>query len=338
MKAQEIAELVEGQLVGDGGVEIRAVAPIDRAQEGDISFIAGPSYAKHLATTGASVLLVPKGDWQTSKTLIVVDNPYFAFRQVLEAFYPPHSPLEEGIHPTAIVGPNTQLGAGTAVGAYVVIGRDCHIGAKVQIYPGVFIGDEVEIGEGTLIYPHVTIRERVRIGRNVIIHGGAVIGSDGFGYAQKGDRYYKIPQVGTVVIEDEVEIGANCTIDRATLGETRIRRGAKLDNLIQVAHNVEIGENTVIAAQTGISGSTKIGRNVVVGGQVGFVGHITIGDYSAFGAQAGVTKSIPPHTMVSGYPARPHHQQLRIEAAVQKLPDLIKRIKKIEEALGIERK
>ncbi len=329
----EIAALVQGDLDGDGSIKIHDVAKIETANPGEITFLSNPKYAKYVESTKAAAILVPRDFPATDRPVIRTQNPYFAFLKVLQTFHPPVMTVAEGIHPTAIVDATTQLGKNIRIGAGVVIDKHCRIGDEVVIHPGVVIGPEVEIGHHTLIYSNVAIRERVRIGTNVIIHSGTVIGSDGFGFAREGQQYFKIPQVGTVIIEDDVEIGANCAIDRATLGATIIRRGAKLDNLIQVAHNVEIGENTVIAAQTGISGSTKIGKNVMIGGQVGFVGHIEIGDNTTIGAQSGVSKSLPANSIYFGYPARPMMQAKREEAALRRLPDLLKKISDLEAKL-----
>ncbi len=329
----EIAAMVQGELDGDGGIKIRGVAKIETANPGEITFLSNPKYAKYLETTNAAAIIVSRDFPATTRPVIRTQNPYYAFLRVLQVFHPPVVTVAVGIHSTAIVDETAQLGRNIRVGPGVVIDRNCRIGDEVVIHAGVVIGPEVEIGHHTLIYANVTVRERVRIGNNVIIHSGTVIGSDGFGFAREGQQYFKIPQVGTVIIEDDVEIGANCAIDRATLGATVIHRGAKLDNLIQVAHNVEIGENTVIAAQTGISGSTKIGKNVMIGGQVGFVGHIEIGDNTIIGAQSGVSKSLPPNSTYFGYPARPMMQAKREEAALRRLPDLLKRIAELEAKL-----
>ncbi|MDZ7330436.1 MAG: UDP-3-O-(3-hydroxymyristoyl)glucosamine N-acyltransferase [candidate division KSB1 bacterium] len=329
----EIASLVQGELEGDGSIIIRGVAKIETASPGEITFLSNPKYAKYVETTQAAAILVSHDFPATDRPVIRTKNPYFAFLKVLQVFHPPLVTVAEGVHPTAIVDATAQLGKNVRIGPRVVIDRDCKIGDEVVIHPGVVLGPEVEIGHHTLIYANVTVRERVKIGSNVIIHSGTVIGSDGFGFAREGQQYFKIPQVGTVIIEDDVEIGANCAIDRATLGATVIHRGAKLDNLIQVAHNVEIGENTVIAAQTGISGSTKIGKNVMIGGQVGFVGHIEIGDNTVIGAQSGVSKSLPQNSTYFGYPARPMMQAKREEAALRRLPDLLKRVSELEARL-----
>lgn len=334
----EIAELVQGELEGAGTINIHGVAKIEDAGMGEITFISNPKYAKHIETTMASAVLVSKDFPGTTKPIIRTQNPYFAFLKVLKVFYPPREDLAAGIHPSAIIDQTTQIGSNIRIGANVVIDRNCKVGENVAIHPGVVIAPEVIIGSNTLIYANVVVREMVQIGNNVIIHCGTVIGSDGFGFAREGTQYHKIPQVGTVIIEDDVEIGANCTIDRATLGATILRRGVKLDNLIQVAHNVEIGENTVIAAQTGISGSTKIGKNVMIGGQVGFVGHIEIGDNTTIGAQSGVSKSLPANSVYFGYPARPIMQAKREEAALRKLPELLKKISNLETRLNSNQK
>lgn len=330
----DIAKLVEGELEGNDAITIRGVAKIEDARLGEITFIANPKYAKYIDSTQASAVLVGQDFPVTDRPVIRTANPYLAFLKLLRIFHPLQELLAPGIHPAAIIDRSAKLGAKVRIGAGVVIEKNCSIGDNVTIHPNVVIGPEVEIGSHTLIYANVSLRERVRIGNNVIIHCGAVIGSDGFGFAREGQQYLKIPQVGTVIIEDDVEIGANCTIDRATLGATILRRGVKLDNLIQVAHNVEIGENTVIAAQTGISGSTKIGKNVMIGGQVGFVGHIEIGDNTTIGAQSGITKSLPANSVYFGYPARPIMQAKREEAALRKLPELLKRIRELEARLA----
>ncbi|MBD3290557.1 UDP-3-O-(3-hydroxymyristoyl)glucosamine N-acyltransferase [candidate division KSB1 bacterium] len=333
LKITEVAHLVSGDLEGDSSLTITGIAKIDEASDGQISFISNPKYEKYIKTTNASAVLVSKDFPKTDKTIIRTENPYISFLKILTTFHPQQETLEPGIHESAVVDSSSSVGKDTAVGPNAAIGKRCKVGKNCRIHPGVVISDDVSIGDNVVLYPNATIRERVIIGNNVIIHNGTVLGSDGFGFAREGAMYHKIPQVGTVVIEDDVEIGSNCTIDRATMGETRIKRGAKLDNLIQVAHNVVIGENTVIAAQTGVSGSTKVGSNVVIGGQVGFVGHITIGDNTQIGAQSGVSKDLPSDAVFFGYPARPIMQAKREEAAIRKLPDLLKRISKLEKQL-----
>jgi UDP-3-O-[3-hydroxymyristoyl] glucosamine N-acyltransferase len=328
VKLYDIAKFLNAELLGDGDVEIKKVAEIQNAVRGDITFIANPKYERFFDTTQASAVIVGKNfnKRRDDISLLLVDEPYFAFVKVLKLLNPPVELLPAGIHPTAVVAQSAVLGKNVRIGANAVIGERVKIGDNTVIMPGVVVGDDVEIGSDVLIYPNVTIYHKCKIGNRVIIHSGTVIGSDGFGFAPRPDgSYEKIPQVGIVVIEDDVEIGSNCSVDRATLGETVIKRGAKLDNLIQIAHNVVIGENTVIAAQTGIAGSTKIGRNCVLAGQVGIVGHIEIADRTTIAAQSGVSKSITePGKVYFGYPAREHSVALRIEGAIRQLPELVK--------------
>lgn len=334
LKLKAIAEIVGGEVIGDDNIEINGVARIEEAQEGQIAFLANQKYSKFLLETKASAVIVPKDIHHVKgKALICLDDPYFAFLQVLNVFYPPKPFIDKGIHPSAVISEGTKLGKDLSIGPFVYIGKNCHIGNHSVIMPGVILYDDVIIGKACVLHANCCLREGVRVGDRVILHNGVVLGSDGFGFAPKGGKYHKIPQVGTVVIESDVEIGAHVTIDRATLGETRIHKGAKLDNLIQIAHNCTVGENTVIAAQTGLSGSTHIGKHVRVGGQVGFAGHLTVGDDAAIGAQSGVSKSVPSKTMVFGYPARPHREALRIEGALRRLPKLIKEISELKEKI-----
>ena len=326
----EVASWIGGQVDGDSSVEISTLAKIEEAGPGQLSFIANPKYSKFIETTQASAVLVDFDFPESTKTLIRIKNPYFAFLKLAERFYPGIPGVGPGIHPAAVVQDSAKIGDNHAIGANAYIGQNGSIGKNAKIYPNVFIGDKVQIGDNVIIYPNVSIREHCVIGNNVIIHMGAVIGSDGFGYAFENGQYHKLPQMGNVVLEDDVEIGANTTIDRATLGETRIYKGVKIDNLVQIAHNVQVDEHTAIAAQAGISGSTKIGKYVKMGGQAGLVGHISVGDNSAIGAQAGVTKSVPEKEYYSGYPARPHMRAKREEAALGKLPDLVKKVRRLE--------
>lgn len=334
-RAIDIAQILGGRLEGDPDAVISGVAKIEEARPGEITFLANPKYERFLSSTRASAVLVSESQKASLATVIRVENPYSAFATLLTIFYPPEEPPEEGIHASALVASEVNLGARVRIGAQVVIGQGCTLGDDVTVYPGVILGDRVSIGEKTTLRAGVSVRSDVRIGRRVVIQDNAVIGSEGFGFAPKeeGD-YEKIPQVGTVIIEDDVEIGAGCMIDRATLGATRIEQGAKLDNLIQVAHNVIIGRNTVIAAQSGISGSTKIGNGCMIGGQAGFVGHITLGDGSMVGAQSGISKSFPPGSKISGCPAKPHREELLIQAALKKLPGLSKRMDQLEKEIA----
>ncbi len=338
---EELAEVVGGKVIGDGGIRIVGVAGIKEAQEGQITFLANPKYESYLSTTAASAVIT-QGNGNFGGSVIKVTNPYLAFLKVVTLFsLGPMDRYPRGIHETAVIAESAAIGKEVSIGAYVVIGENVKISRGATILPLACINEDVKIGEDCLIYPHVTIRERCEIGARVIIHSGAVIGSDGFGYAKDGNRHHKIPQIGIVRIEDDVEVGANTTIDRATTGVTLIKRGSKIDNLVQIAHNVIVGENSVLAAQVGVSGSTELGKNVVLAGQAGLVGHIKIGEGAMVGAQGGVTKSIPSDTNVSGYPAREHSFAKKIYAATTRLPDLLKdfrdlqnRVKALEKGLG----
>jgi UDP-3-O-[3-hydroxymyristoyl] glucosamine N-acyltransferase len=330
---EELARIVGGEIIGPSGIVIDGVAGIKEAEEGQITFLANPRYESYLSETNASAVIANR-DGDSPRTILKVDNPYLAFLKVVTLFdRSPMERYERSVHPTAVVDESAVIGEEVAIGAYAVIGKNVVLGDRSTILAHACICENVTIGKDCLIYPHVTIRERSEIGNEVIIHAGAVIGSDGFGYAKDGNTHHKIPQIGIVRLEDNVEIGANATIDRATTGVTLVRRGSKIDNLVQLAHNVVVGEDSVLAAQVGISGSTEIGRNVVLGGQAGLVGHITIGDGSMVGAQGGVTKSIPPETRVSGYPAREHTLARKIYAATKRLPDVLKDFRKLQERI-----
>lgn len=344
MTLQAIADLINARIDADptgGSLEIRRVAKIEEAGAGDLTFLANPKYVRFLATTNASAVIVglalkgiPEREGR-GPALLRVQDPYLSFVRVLAAFHPPPDPVAPGIHPTAVIAPGATLGKDVRVAAYAVIGERVVVGDGAMIGPHVAVGNDVSIGPGSLLYPHVTIREGCRIGARVILQPGAVVGSDGFGFAPRKDGSYdKIPQMGIVVIEDDVEVGANTTIDRATMGETRIGRGAKLDNLIQIAHNVTVGPHTVIAAQTGVSGSTRIGANCVIGGQVGFAGHIEIADRTMIGAQSGLHRSIAaPGEQWFGYPAMPARQAMRVMGAMGQLPDLIADVRALKKRL-----
>lgn len=331
-KLKELAEFVGGTVVGDGEVEISGVAAIDEAQPGEITFIANPKYLRKLQTTGASAILLSKETPSAGKHLILTAHPQLAFVKVLALFFArPYQP--KGIDPNAHICPTVQLGEELTIYPHVYIGDRCHIGNRVILYPGVFVGEDSFIGEDSILYPNVTVYAGSVIGKRVILHGGVVIGADGFGYVKEGMKNVKIPQVGGVIIEDDVEIGANSTVDRAALGNTIIRRGVKIDNLAQVAHNVQIGEDSIIVAQVGIAGSTKIGKNVILAGQVGVIDHIEIGDNVMVGAQSGVGQNLPPNQVFSGSPVQPHREWLRTVATLSKLPEMKKSLMDIEERL-----
>jgi UDP-3-O-[3-hydroxymyristoyl] glucosamine N-acyltransferase len=326
----ELADLVGGELHGDGDVVIGGIRGIQDAHEGDITFLANPRYAAHLADTEASAVIGPP-EVECSLPSIRLKDPYLACLKVMEAFGHDFKPaLPAGIHSTAVVDPQAEISDNASIGSQCAVGRGSKVGTGTTIMHGSYVGHDVEIGGECIIYPNVTIREGARIGDRVIIHPGAVIGADGFGFAPEGETHRKIPQIGRVVIEDDVEIGANTAIDRATFGETRICEGTKIDNLVQIAHNVVIGKNCAIAGQTGISGSTVIGDNVIVAGQVGMVGHIHIGDRSVVAAKSGVHNSLDPDSVVFGYIARDLGLARRMYTALAKLPELMKRVRNLE--------
>jgi len=329
---REIAELIKGKVVGDGNIVIRGFSGIKEAKEGDISFLANPRYLPLLEITSASAIITTPDIKSSQKTLIHVENPSLAFAQLI-SLVTPQQTHPKGIHPTVILGKNVNIEKDVAIGAYTVIEDNVSIGKGTVIYPNCFIGHDSKIGEDCLIYPHVSIRENITIGNRVIIHSGTVIGSDGFGFVTIEGVHHKIPQIGIVEIADDVEIGANVTIDRARFGKTFIGKGTKIDNLVQIAHNVVVGENCLIVAQVGISGSTTLGKNVILAGQVGVVGHIHIGEGAVVAAQSGVSKSVPAHTEVWGYPAKPFREAKRINACVQRLPLLYKTVEGLKKRL-----
>lgn len=339
MTLREIAELVGGELLreSDGDFLVRGIARVQEAGPAEIATVYDQEKLADADQRPVGALLLPRSLKATRKPAIQVDHPRLAQTLVLERFAPPPS-APVGIQASACVSPEAQLGEEVSIGPGVVIEAGAVIEARAVLRAGVYVGRNVRVGEETVLHPRVTLYEGVQVGARVIIHSGAVIGADGFGYVFHENRHRKIPQLGTVVIEDEVEIGANTTIDRATMGATRIGAGTKIDNLVQVAHNVEIGEKCVICAQTGIAGSTKIGHGVVIGGQVGIADHLTIGDGAKIGAQAGVTTDVPPGAFFSGYPARPHFEQMRNYAALRKVPNLIKTVhalaRKVETLMG----
>lgn len=319
---KEIAKLIDGEVIGDEGIIITGVAGIREAYKGDITFVANPKYFSLIEKTRASAIITARDVEISYKPIIRTDNPSLAFAKIVSLIAPNEVSHPKGIHPTVILGKNAALGKGVAIGPYAVLEDNVCIGDETIIYAGCFIGHHTKIGSKALIYPNVSIRERITIGDRVIIHSGTVIGSDGFGFATIKGLHHKIPQIGTVEIGNDVEIGANVTVDRARFDKTVIGNGTKIDNLVQIAHNVVIGENSIIVAQAGISGSTNIGNGVTLAGQAGLVGHITVGDGAVVAAQAGVTKSVPANSIVSGYPARSHDTAKRVNACVQNLPKL----------------
>ncbi|NOY37982.1 MAG: UDP-3-O-(3-hydroxymyristoyl)glucosamine N-acyltransferase [Chlorobi bacterium] len=332
-----IADFLGGTIEGNPDKIIRGFAKIEEGKEGDLTFLANPAYTRFIFTTGASAVIVNrdfKPDKKIGATLIRVDNAYEALAQLL-TFQEQQKEKPKGIHKLAFLDQGVHVGEDAFIGAFAFVGKNVTLGNNVIIYPQVYVGDHVTIGEGTVLHPGVRIYHDCRIGKNCIVHAGTVIGSDGFGFAPKSDKNYrKIPQVGKVILEDDVEIGANVTIDRATMGATVIHHGVKLDNLIQVAHNVEIGKNTVMAAQTGIAGSTKIGSNCMFGGQVGISGHLHIADGVKIAAKTGVPSTIKKENMIiEGIPALPRLEFQRSFICFKRLPDLVKRLEKLETLL-----
>ncbi|MGF6844845.1 UDP-3-O-[3-hydroxymyristoyl] glucosamine N-acyltransferase [Chitinophaga sp. W3I9] len=333
--ALQLATMLDGKLEGNPDVKVSNIAKIEEAGEGMLSFIANPKYEEFIYTTNASILIVNESlviERPIKSTLIRVKDAYSSFALLLEQ-YRYLTGNKSGIQQPSYIPASVKMGENVFVGAFAYLGENVVLGNNVKIYPGVYLGDNVIVNNDSILYPGVKVYDNCIVGSRVMLHAGCVIGGDGFGFAPQPDSSYKkVPQIGNVVIHDDVEIGANTTIDRATMGSTVIRKGVKLDNLIQVAHNVDIGINTVIAAQTGVSGSTKIGQNCVIGGQVGMVGHIHIADNTKINAQSGLSKSITvPNTSLTGSPAYDYKSSLKSQAIFRNLPDLEKRVKELEE-------
>lgn len=336
--AAQIALIIQGKIEGNPDALVESFGKIEEARAGQLTFLANPKYEDYLYTTDASVVIINAAQelrQGVKSTLIRVADAYSAFATLLAKYQEIQNQQMVGIQQPSFISDKASLGMHVFVGAFSYISENASIGKNVKIYPHVYIGPGVIIGDNTILYPGVRIYYGCKVGENVTIHAGSVVGGDGFGFAPQADgTFKKVPQIGNVVIEDNVEIGSNATIDRATIGSTIIRRGAKLDNLIQIAHNVEIGENTVIAAQTGVSGSTKVGKNVMMGGQAGVVGHIFIADGTRINAQSGVTKSVKtPNSALSGSPAFDYTSTLRSQAIARNLPELEKRIVDLELAI-----
>lgn len=332
--AATIAGFLKGEIEGNPDIKVNTVAKIEEGHEGALSFLANPKYEHYIYTTASSVVLVNKSFIPSGKiaaTLIKVDNAYESFASLLR-LVDQARPRKKGIHPSAVIEPTAKIGSDVYIGPYAYIGENCIIGDGCSVYPHVYLGDNTTLGVNCIINPGVKIYHDCVIGQGCIIHAGSVVGSDGFGFApQSENEYMKIPQLGNVILEDFVEIGANVTIDRATMGSTIIHKGVKLDNLIQIGHNVEVGENTVMAAQTGIAGSTKVGKNCMFGGQVGISGHIRIANGSKIGAQGGVLGDIrEENTIIIGSPAFEIKQFMRSTVIFKKLPDLKIKVDKLE--------
>ena len=333
--AQQIAMMIQGQVEGDASVTVHNFGKIEEATAGQISFLANPKYEAFLYTTAASIVIIGAQQQLKEKikaTIIRVPDAYAAFATLLTKYQELKTQQLEGIQSPSFIAPSAKIGANHFIAAFAYINEGATLGEHVKIFPNVVIGENVKIGNHVTIYPGVVVYADCVIGNHVTIHSGTIIGSDGFGFAPKEDgSFQKVPQLGNVVIEDDVEIGSNTTIDRATIGSTIIRKGVKLDNQIQIAHNAEIGSNTVIAAQVGVSGSTKVGKNVMIGGQTGLAGHIAIADGIKIAGRTGVTKTFTTANMtLTGYPAAEQKQSLRSQVYVKNLPELEKRVQELE--------
>jgi UDP-3-O-[3-hydroxymyristoyl] glucosamine N-acyltransferase len=325
----ELAGRLGAEVIGDGGHEVSGVRAIDDAGPEDLSFLHNPKYAEKARSSRAGAILVADAGAFPGRDLLVCREPYLATARALELFYPAERPAA-GVHPSAVLAENVVVEDGASIGPHCVIGGGSRIGNDSVIGPGCVLGSGVMIGAACTLHPRVVIEDRCRIGDRCIIHSGTVVGADGFGFATVEGVHHKVPQVGIVVLEDDVEVGANVCIDRAALGETRIGRGTKIDNLVQVAHNVQVGEHCLLVAQVGISGSTEIGHHAVLAGQAGIVGHIRIGSGAVVGAQAGVTKDVPDGATVAGYPARKFREWLKTNANMARLDDLRQLVKRLE--------
>ncbi len=327
-----IAEIVAGEVKGDVHKLIRDVVPFEGARSDAITLAGNPKFLKRIDATDVGAVIVPR-DFQVSlKNLVLVENPEVAFAKVLEIFYPPLKP-QPGISSKTHIGEEFICGQDVSIEPFTVVGNNVTVGQRVTISSNVYIGDNVVIGDDVKIHPNVAILERCRVGNRVVVHAGTVVGSDGFGFAPDGETYYKIPHIGIVQIDDDVEIGALNTIDRGTFGKTWIQKGVKTDNLVHVAHNVTVGENSILVAQVGISGSVTIGKHAVLAGQSGVAGHLNIGDNVIIGPQAGVAKSVPNGEVVSGSVAMPHRIWLKLQRTLPTLPELKKRLSEVEKRL-----
>jgi len=334
LKLKEIARHVQGELVGDGELVIDRVAPIDKAGPGEITFVSNPRYVPFVRTTRASAIIVSPKLRNLKRNLIVTPNPYLAFARAVAALMEKKPPRRPGVHPTAVIAETASVGREASIGPHVVVEEGARIGDRVTLMAGVYIGREVSIGDDTVVHPNTSIYRGSRIGRRCIIHSNVVIGSDGFGWAPNGSHYEPIPQVGVTVIGDDVSVGAGTVINRGGLGDTTIGRGTKIDSLVVISHNVEIGEDCLFVSQVGISGSVKIGNHVTLGGQVGVAGHLKIGDNVQVAAQSGVSHDLAAGGTYFGSPARPIHEMKRTVAALHRLPELRKEIRRVQKSMA----
>jgi len=334
MKLAEIAERIGCELQGDGSIDISAIAPIEEAEPGNLTFVANPRYRSYLRRTRASAVIVSTAEAALPLASLRAADPYLAFARAVELFYVPPR-VQAGIHPTASVAASARIGRNASIGPYCVIGEDVVLGDDARLDAHVVVYPEARVGDAFHAYAHVVVRERVTIGNRVILHSGCIIGDDGFGYVLDNEgKLRKIMQAGTVILHDDVEVGANTTVDRAAVGATVIHRGAKLDNLVMVAHGCSIGEGSALAAQVGLSGSTQVGRFVRMGGQAGVAGHLSIGEGAQLAAKAGVSNDVAPGEAVAGYPAVEIHLWRRTTAALKHLAELFRRVRQIEKSLA----
>jgi UDP-3-O-[3-hydroxymyristoyl] glucosamine N-acyltransferase len=325
----ELARAVGGQVAGSADTVVTGASSLDQARPGDLAYVDGDRFVKAALESKAAAFVVAQPLSGLPRPQLVAANPKYAFARLVQQFFT--TPYKaRGIAQHISQGTDVQIGPDVSIWPFVTLGDRVRIGARVTLHPGVFIGDDSVVGDDCLLYPNVTVRERCAIGKRVIIHSGTVIGSDGFGYVQHEGRHQKIPQIGTVVIEDDVELGANVTVDRATFGRTLIRRGTKVDNLVQVAHNVTVGEHNILVAQVGIAGSTTLGSHVIVGGQAGLADHIEVGDRVMIAARSGVNRSLAGNQIVSGAPAMPHEISIKAQAVVPRLPELRQQVRDLE--------
>ncbi|HEY6414271.1 MAG TPA: UDP-3-O-(3-hydroxymyristoyl)glucosamine N-acyltransferase [Edaphobacter sp.] len=327
MKLADLARHLGATLIGDPSARITGVAGIDTASPGDLTFVANPKYASQARTTKATAVLVEPGFTEIAAATLRIDNPYLAFARAIELFYQPPA-YAPGIHPTAVIAPTAKIGANAHIGAYVIVSDHVTLGDNAVLLPHVVLYPNVHAGDNFFAHAHAVVREYCQLGDNVVLQNGAIIGADGFGFARQSDgSWYKILQSGPAVLEDAVEVQANACIDRASIGETRIHAGAKIDNLVQVGHGSTVGQNTLLCAQVGLAGSTTIGKGVILAGQVGVAGHCTVGDGAIATAQSGIPGDVEPGKVVSGYPAIDNRQWLRSVALVNRLPELLRSLK-----------
>lgn len=333
--AKQIAEVINGEVVGDENVAVSVFSKIEEGKPGSLTFLSNPKYTNYIYSTEASIVLVSNKfvpEHEVKATMIKVENPYDCLARLM-MMYESSKPKKKGIDPLAFVAPSAKVGEDVYIGAFAYVGENAVIGDDTKIFPHAYVGDNVNIGENATLYQHVSVYAECRVGNNCILHSGCVIGADGFGFAPTENGYEKIPQIGNVVLEDNVEIGANTCIDRATMGSTIVHKGAKIDNLVQIAHNDEIGSNTVIAAQTGVAGSTKIGEWCMFGGQSGVAGHITVGNKVNVGAQTGVNSHVEDNQTIMGYPAMSYRDFMKISVIQRRLPDMMKKLDALEKEI-----